>query len=130
MMGLLNWIGIGKDIAEPINAIGNLYTKDKERLEGENKLQETINKPLIQQLHSKHIFESAWPALIGWTSGFLVLIYYAPQILIITYVWGANCIINETVTPFPMKPDDIFNLVWLLFGFGGYSIAKQVLPRR
>ncbi len=71
------------------------------------------------------LFNTGWVPLLGWTCGFLVLLYYAPQILIITYVWGMDCIVNKVATPFPMQPDDIFNLVWLLFGFGGYSLIKK-----
>lgn len=131
-MGLMNWLGLGKEIAEPINAVSNLYTTDKERLEGEQKLQETLQKPQLAQLEvnkalamSTAVFNSGWQPLIGWTSGFLVLIYYFPQIMIATYVWGGHCIDTGVVTPFPIKPDDILNLVWLLFGFGGYSLMRK-----
>lgn len=74
---------------------------------------------------AKSFFLSGWQSLIGWTAGFLVFLYYAPQIIVITLVWGNNCMDTGIVTPFPMKPDDIFNLVWLLFGFGGYSLISK-----
>lgn len=135
-MGIMNWLGIGKEIAEPIDAIGNLYTTDKDRLEAEEKLQETLQKPQLATIANNAIFASAsnvftsgWQPLIGWTSGFLVLLYYAPQIIITTYVWGTGCIDTGVVTPFPMKPDDILNLIWLLFGFGGYSLGKKAIAK-
>jgi len=74
---------------------------------------------------AQSIFVSGWQPLIGWTAGFLILLYYAPQIAIITFVWGNHCLDTGIVTPFPMKPDELLNLVWLLFGFGGYSLIKR-----
>lgn len=133
-MGIANWLGLGKDLAKPIEAVGNLYTTDKARLESQKDLEEIVQKPILAQLatnaimaSSSHLFNSGWQPMIGWTSGFLVLIYYFPQILIATYVWGGHCISSGIVTPFPMKPDDILNLVYLLFGFGAHSIAKKIV---
>jgi hypothetical protein len=133
-MGIFGWMGLGKEIAEPINAVGNLYTTDKARLEAESKLEDVLEKPVLAQLEtnkvlaaSAHLFDSGWQPLIGWTCGFLVLMYYAPQIVIITYVWGRLCLETGVVTSFPMKADEILNLVYLLFGIGTYSIAKKKL---
>lgn len=130
-MGIMNWLGFGKDLAEPINAVSNLYTTDKERLEGEQKLQETLQKPQLAQIENNKIlamssvlFNSGWQPLIGWTAGFLILLYYAPQMMIIIWVWGKACLSSGNISPFPMKPDDILNLVYLLFGFGSYSLVK------
>jgi hypothetical protein len=135
-MGLASWLGFGKEVAEPIRAVGDLYTTDKARIEAETKYEEIIQKPVLAQLANngimaaaQNIFEAGWQPLLGWTAGFLVLIYYAPQILIITYVWGRHCIDSGLVAPFPMKADDILNLVYLLFGFGGYSLAKKAITK-
>jgi hypothetical protein len=132
-MGISDWLGIGKTIAEPIDAVSNLYTTNKARLEAERNLQEVIQKPQLAQIEnnrllslSSNFFTSAWQPLIGWGAGFLVLLYYTPQLVIASYVWGYACVQTGTVTPFPIKPDDILNLVWLLFGFGGYSLAKRI----
>jgi hypothetical protein len=131
-MGILDWIGIGKDLSEPIKAASDLYTTDKARLEAEKDLQVEVNKPVLAQISNnaimgaaQSIFVSGWQPLVGWTAGFLVLLYYAPQIIIITIVWGGNCLDTGIVAPFPMKADDLLNLVWLLFGFGGYSLVKR-----
>lgn len=135
-MGIMNWLGIGKDLSEPIKAVGDLYTTDKARIEAETKLEEQLQKPVITQMAnnaimaaSSSMFNSGWQPLIGWTAGFLVLIYYCPQIMIITYVWGSHCIDTGIITPFPMKSDEILNLVYLLFGFGGYSLARRAISR-
>jgi len=73
---------------------------------------------------SKSFFNYAWQPLTGWTAGFLILIYYAPQIIIADYVWALNCMETRNIVPFPIKAADILNLVWILFGFGTYSLAK------
>ena len=131
-MGLFNFLGAGKDLAQPIKAIGDLYTTDKARLEAENTLVDTIQKPGLMQLAnnakmlaSPIFFESAWPALVGWTSGACVFLYWVPQLLVADYVWASQCFAMGTVVPFPIQADDIYNLVWLLFGFGGYSLIKK-----
>lgn len=132
-MGIFDW---GKNITEPIKAVGDLYTTDKARIEAETKFEEVVQKPVIAQIGvnaimaaAQSIYVSGWQPLIGWTAGFLVLIYYAPQIIIITVVWGGNCLDTGIVTPFPMKADDLLNLVWLLFGFGGYSLARRAIGK-
>lgn len=131
-MGIKDWFGIGDVVAKPIEAIGDLYTTDKARLEAEKNIQAELNKPILAQLDNNNamvkspvFFEAAWPAMIGWTSGFLVLLYYAPQIIIATYVWGSHCVHTGVVSPFPMTPHDVLNLVYLLFGFGTYHFAKN-----
>jgi hypothetical protein len=136
-MGVADWLGLGKSVAEPINAVGNLYTTDKARIEAEKDFQDVVNRPILAQISNnaimaaaQSIFVSGWQPLIGWTAGFLVLLYYAPQIIITTFVWGGNCIDSGMITPFPMKPDDILNLVWLLFGFGVHSLGGRIIGKK
>lgn len=133
-MGIASWLGLGGDIAKPIDSVSNLYTTDKARIEAQKDLEEVTQKPALAQLainqilaSSSNLFVSGWQPLTGWTCGFLVLIYYFPQIIIATYVWGISCIDTGIVTSFPLRPDDILNLVYLLFGFGVHSIAKKVV---
>lgn len=131
-MSLLSFLGIGKEIAQNIDSISKLYTTDKERLDAQSSLQSTIDKPVVAQLEnnrlmllSKNFFESAWPALIGWTSGFCVALYYIPQLIIANYIWAKMSIEHNIIYPFPIPPDDILNLVYLLFGFGTYHLVKK-----
>ena len=133
-MGLLQWIGLGSEIAKPIEAVSNLYTTDKAKIEAETKLEEVTQKPQLMQLanntimaNSKYFFESAWPSLIGWTSGFCVALYYIPQLIIVNYEWSRNILLTHVIMPFPIDPTDILNLVYLLFGFGAYHIVKKKL---
>ncbi len=131
-MGLLSWIGIGADMAKPIEAASHLYTTDKDRLEAQAKLAEVEQKPGLAQLEnnkimlaSKRLFESGWQPLIGWTSGACVALYYVPQLIVANYVWIGNCLADNKVIQFPIPSDDILNLVYLLFGFGTYHLAKK-----
>lgn len=131
-MGILDWMGLGKEISEPIKAVGDLYTTDKARIEAQKDLAEVTQKPQLSQLEINKIlaatpnfFTNSWQPLLGWTAGFLVLLYYAPQIIIVLYVWGGHCISTGICSPFPMRPDDILNLVYLLFGFGVHSIVSK-----
>lgn len=131
-MGILSWLGISKQIAPTIDAVSNLYTTDKARLEAEKDLAEVTQKPQLAQLDinktyalSSVIFNSGWIPLLGWTCGFLVLIFYAPQIVICTYVWGENAIDTGIVGKFPMSSADLLYLIGLLYGVGLHSLAKK-----
>ena len=132
-MGVSDWLGIGKAVSEPIKAASELYTTDKARIAAETEYQRVVQKPQLAQLEtnrlyaiSSHLFVSGWAPLLGWSCGFLVLAYYMPQIMIVTWVWGNQCLDTGVIRPFPMRPDDILNLVYLLFGFGTHHIASKV----
>lgn len=131
-MGLFNWFG--KDLAKPIEAVSDLYTTDKARIAEEANLakkleptvtgQQEINKVLA---NSKSAFTSGWQSLIGWSAGFLLLLYYGPQIIVATYIWAHICLDKGIIMPYPIKSDDIVNLIYLLFGFGGYHLINKKL---
>lgn len=131
-MGRFNWFGLGEEVSKPIDAVSNLYTTDKARIEAQTKYEEIAQKPQLAQLEnnkllvlSGKLFNSGWQPLIGWTSGACVFMYWVPQLCVANYVWATQCFAQGAVVPFPIKPDDIYNLVWLLFGFGGYSLIKK-----
>lgn len=133
-MGIKDWFGLGDAVAKPLDAVSNLYTTDKARIAAETEYQKVVQQPQLAQLEnnrifamSKELFNSGWQSLIGWTAGFLVLLYYFPQLTVATYVWSKYCINAGHVTPFPIKPDDILNLVYLLFGFGAHNLIKSKL---
>lgn len=138
-MGIADWLGLGTSIAKPIKAVSELYTTDKARLAAESKLteadakfEEIKQKPQLAQLEnnkilsmSSNLFNSGGLALLCWTSGFLVLCYYLPQIAISTYVWGKASIAAGRCAPFPMKPDDIMNLVYVIYGYGIHHLVRK-----
>ena len=131
-MNLWGWLGMYDSVSKPIEAIGGLYTKDKDRLEADNELQKIIQTPTIQQLNNNKImalsglfFNNGWQSLTGWTAGFLILVYYFPQIIITEWIWASESFAKGTVVPFPLSADNIMQLVYLLFGFGVHSLAKR-----
>lgn len=133
-MGLLNILGIGKDIAEASEGVSKLYTTDKERLEAEKNLTDVMQRPQLAQLDNNKLliltgrfFNSGWQPLIGWTSGACVFMYWVPQLCVANWIWAHQCFSLGEVVKFPIAPDDIYNIVWLLFGFGGYSLIKKKL---
>lgn len=128
----MSFLGIGEEIAKPIEAASNLYTTDKARIEAETNYAKVLQEPVLEQTKlnevyasSNSIFLAGGLPLLSWSCGFLILLYYAPQILIATYVWGRYCIENGIVSAFPIKSDDILNLVYLIFGFGGYHLINK-----
>lgn len=135
-MGFLKFLGldkgIGEQIAKPIEAARKFYTTDKERLDAEIEYEKTMEQRGLKQLDnnklqilSKYVFESGWQSLTGWTAGFGIFLYYIPQLVVANYIWIGNCIDADKVIPFPIDPSDILNLVYLMFGFGTYHIAKK-----
>ncbi len=131
-MGIGKWLGLGEEVAKPIEAIGGLYTTDKGRIEAETGYQKVIQAPQMVQLETNKVmaassvfFNSAWQPLIGWTSGACVFLYWVPQLVMTNYFWALQCLETGQIDPFPIKPDEIYNLVWLLFGFAGYSVIKK-----
>lgn len=130
----MNLLGLTTDLAKPIEAVSNLYTTDKARLAAQAALEEVIQKRGLAQLEnnkvmamSANFFSSAWQPLIGWTAGLCVALYYIPQLIVINLEWTLTVIEGHVLIPFPMQPTDILNLVYLLFGFGTYHLAKKKL---
>jgi hypothetical protein len=131
-MSLFDWLGWTEGLSKPIDSIGKLYTTDKDKLEAQKNLEEVMQKRGLAQLEnnkimigSANLFEALWPALIGWTSGACVALYYIPQLIIANIIWTMNCIEVHKVIPFPIDSGDILNLVYLLFGFGTYNLVKK-----
>jgi len=131
-MGLLNLIGLGADIAKPIDAVSKLYTTDKDKIAAQTAYEEVTQKRGLAQLENNRImamatngFESLWQPLIGWTAGFCIALYYIPQLIVVNLEWTLQVLETHQFIPFPIDPTDILNLVYLLFGFGTYHLAKK-----
>jgi hypothetical protein len=134
-VNLWGWLGMADNLSKPIEALGNLYTKDKDRLNADNEFQKIVQNPNHDQLRNNRIlamsalfFNNGWQSLTGWTAGFLILVYYFPQIIITEWIWAHECFAKGTVVPFPLPVDNIMQLVYLLFGFGVHSLAKRRNP--
>jgi hypothetical protein len=133
-MGLMNWLGLEsvKDLSEPIKAVGDLYTTDKARIQAETEMQKVMVQPVLEQQKvnavlaaSSQVFNSGWQPLIGWTAGFLILLYWGPQLVFANMLWIRVCLERQVIMPFPIAPDEIMNLIYLVFGFGGYTLVKN-----
>lgn len=131
-MSILNWLGLGKEIAKPIEAVSHLYTTDKQRLDAQTEDIKAMMPATLAQLEnnktsllSDKFFSYGWQNLIGWTAGFCVALYWVPQLILTDYIWFEQCMYTHKIIPYPINSDQIYNLVWLLFGFGGYSLIKK-----
>ena len=73
----MKWLGIGKEIADPIDAIGDAFdkvlTSDDERLQGEAVLMKLRQKPALVQasinkMEAQHrsVFVAGWRPAVGW----------------------------------------------------------------
>ncbi len=134
VMGFKDFLGIGSQIAQPIRAVSDLYTTDKARIEAQADYESIAQKPQLAQLEtnrifalSSHFFNSAWQPLVAWTAGGCLALYYVPQLIIADVIWGMNCYSTGVVEPFPINPDDLLQLIYLLFGAGSYHLVKQKL---
>jgi hypothetical protein len=139
-MGISDWLGLGKTVSEPIKAVSELYTTDKARLAAEAKLTEADakfedvkQKPKLALLEiekilamSSNLFKSGYIPAAGWTSGFLVLCYYFPQLVVMNYIWAKASIVAGHCLPFPMRPDDILNLVYVMCAGGVHNILSKI----
>lgn len=138
-MSILDMIlGSGGDaLAKPIDAVGNVLSKvvttDKDRLAAEqameilrqhpHELQVEINKLEAQ---STSLFKGGWRPYIGWICGTCIALYYIPQFLLADYLWFTQCLQQTKLLPFPINPDGLMQLVYLLLGFGAYrSVEKR-----
>ena len=82
-MGLLDWLGFAKELPNTVNAVSNLYTTDKARLEAQADLQKAMqpidagqqenNRLLIL---SNKLFSYGWLCVICWTIGFCFALYF------------------------------------------------------
>ena len=131
-MSIADWLGISKTIPKTVEAVSQLYTTDKARLEAEKEIAQVIQKSdnlagatNIVDAKSLAMFQSSWRPLLGWTAGACLALYYIPQILLTEYFWALQCIAKNAVVPFPMKADDILNLVYILLGFGAYRMIEK-----
>lgn len=79
-MGIAKWLGFGKEVSEPVNAVGNaldkLFTSDEERLTKQEVLERTSQNPTLWQksldminANSKIWFVAAARPFCVWIAG-------------------------------------------------------------
>lgn len=124
----MSWFGLGKEIAEPVNAIGSavdkIFTSDDERAQNKYKQDELEQKPIIEQAKinqeeakKNSLFHSGWRPAIGWTCAY-GLFYHHFAAPMLTQIFG-----------WPMPPVNIESIISLLvpmLGIGGYRTYEKV----
>ena len=119
-MGLLDWI-----TPKTINSVSNLYTTDKARLQAESEILKAATPMVTAQLENNHAmiqsgkwYLSFWIALLGYTMGFCMALYWIPQLIIVNYLWIEQSLKLHKITPFPISDTSIMQVVMLLLGVG------------
>ena len=70
---------------------------------------------------------TSWRRALGWIGAVCVGLYYIPMFCIADVFWIMECIDNEQIMPFPVSPNDLMNLVYLLLGFGAFRSFDKFL---
>lgn len=136
-MGLFNWIfgSISpQDVAAPIKAVGDLYTTDKARLEAEKDVINAAAQITIPQIENNRVmlqssnrFEVFSQSLTYFTIGACLALYWVPRLILSTYIWGVLCLEQHKVLAYPIDPNDIMQLVYLVFGGSGLFLLKRLI---
>lgn len=135
-MGILNLLGLGQ-VAAPIEAVGSvlneLFTSDAEKLTAQELLERLKQNPQqwtfeLNKLNAGDIrlFNSGWRPFVGWVCGICVALYYIPQFVLADYLWFTMCLAKKTIVDFPINPDSLMQLLWLMLGFGAYRTVEKV----
>lgn len=131
-MGIASWFGIGKEVAEPVEAVGNaldkLFTSDEEKLTKQEILERTKQNPTLWQVElnkieasHRSIFVAGWRPFIGWVCGFSFAYHFIvqPLLLFIAAAFG-----SEISTPvFDM--DSLFTVLMGMLGLGGLRSLEK-----
>lgn len=120
---IIGKINSTKDVSIRLKEIENQHCEVLKKLTAEDR--KSFRDWMQSLIADPNVFKGGWIPLAGWSAGFLFMLYYFPQLIILTYVWGKNCISTGVITPFPMKPDEILNLVYVMFGFGTHHIINK-----
>jgi hypothetical protein len=144
-MGFLSAIGLGKQvgetIAEPIDAIGNvfdkLFTSDEERAAGQLVLKKLRQRPMelqneINKLEAQHrsIYVAGWRPFIGWVCGMSLAFYYLPQFLMASILWTRMCWAKSELLAYPVTEiSGLMELVIALLGLAAYRTAEKALNK-
>jgi hypothetical protein len=127
-MGILQTL-IGGNIAQPIEAIGNvfdkLFTSDEEKLQAKAVLDKIKQHPNdlqveINKLEAQHrsVFVAGWRPSIGWVCSIGLFLYYIPQYFLAAIIWVKLSWASQTLVAYPAKSDALMELVIALLGMG------------
>ena len=131
-MGVASWLGVGKEISVPVDAIGNgldkLFTSEEEKLTKQEILDRTAQNPQLWQIEinkeeAKHpsIFVAGWRPFTGWTCAvaFNYHFFLQPFLIFILSVFG----LHVQTPQFDME--SLFTLLFGLLGLGGLRTFEK-----
>ncbi len=136
-MGVMDFLGIGGAVSAPIEAIGNVigkvYTSEGEKLSAQEILERLRQNPQFWNSELNKInaidtrfFNSGWRPFIGWVCGTCVGLYYIPQFLMAAFLWTLMCLQKNALLPYPINPESLMQLCYLMLGFGAYRSAEKL----
>lgn len=128
-MGWFDFLSSGKQVAQPIEAVGNvldqLFTSDEEELNLENVKLRLAQRPSMAQIElnkveaaHRSIFVAGWRPFIGWVGGLGLAVYFIPQYIIASYVWVNLVMETQQLQPYPASSDALMELVIAMLGMG------------
>lgn len=130
-MGLLSFLGVGKQATDGITALGNvfdkMFTSDEERAQAEAVLTKIAQQPHLLQaeinkIEASHrsIFVAGWRPFIGWVCGAGLAFPFLVNPLLQWF----------TGEPGPqMQVDALTTLVMALLGLGGLRTVEKLNGR-
>jgi|SaaInl5LU_22_DNA_1037371.scaffolds.fasta_scaffold11609_4 hypothetical protein len=134
---ILTWTSIfAKDIATPIEAIGNvvdkLFTSDKERLDKQALMARLAAEPHLLQAEinrveasNRSLFVAGWRPFIGWICGAAL----AYNFVIRDVVIGTYAMLGQPIDMPDMAIDQLTTLLYSLLGLGGLRTFEKLKGR-
>lgn len=124
----MNWFGFGKEIAAPIDALGNtfdkMFTNDEERMQAQAVLDKIKAQPAIlnaelNKIEAQHrsVFVAGWRPAIGWICALGIGFAFIGNPLLTRFVGGA-------AVEVPL--DMILELVLAMLGMGTLRTIEKI----
>ena len=133
-MGIGSWLGIGKEITQPVDAIGKafdkIFTSDEEKLQAAFVLEKMRQQPQILQIEinkieaaHRSVFVAGWRPAIGWICGTSLAWHFVGYPLASFVV---SVISPALILPPLGNADDLMTLVIALLGLGGFRTVEKL----
>jgi hypothetical protein len=129
-MGFWGWL-TGRQVAEPVEAIGNavdkIFTSDEERMQAQAVLQKLALQPSILQAElnkieavHRSVFVAGWRPAVGWICALGLAFAFIGNPLLQRYVGG---------DPVEVPLDMILELVIAMLGMGALRTVEKLQGR-
>lgn len=138
-MGFLSAL-VGGGVAQPIEAIGNvfdkLFTSDEEKAQAKAVLAKMAQEPHILQaeinkIEASHrsILVAGWRPFIGWVCGVSLGTYFIPKFTLAAVLWAMKSWELQELLPYPVDGADLMQVIFALLGLGGLRTAEKFAGR-